>query len=177
VEDPVRPGADNGAGGGQAPKMDEPRATPGAADAAAPGPTDAGPSEQPAACAYVRESLAGKLTEPLIFAFAKNPGPRRVFIQYKRHPVITPLPGCESSGGRPPCPEREAAIAAIEQMVDEIQRCVVMRLPMIGGEFLERFWLGNSTLARLDYAQALDIAGLTDVRQLDDADAPGPPPP
>jgi hypothetical protein len=85
-------------------------------------------------------------------------------------------PGCESSGGRQ-CPERDAAIAAIERMVDEIQRCVVERIGMIGGEFLERFWLGNSTLARLSHSQALDIAGLTDVRNMDDGDAPGPPPP
>ena len=150
---------------GQPPVADVPRAV------------DSSPDIASVACPYPRESAAGKLTDQLFQAYQRDPSPRRVIIQYRQQPVITPLPECADSGGGRTCPAREAALAAIERMVDEIQRCVVARVDAIGGQFLERFVFGNGTLVRLSQAQAADIATLTDVSQMDDGDAPGPPPP
>jgi hypothetical protein len=142
-----------------------------AGEAAAPA-ADGGAA--PAPCAFARENGSGKITPDLARVYASNPGPRGVFILYKRQANVQPLPEC--AGGRT-CPERDAAIAALDQQVAEIQRCTVERIAAIGGVFLERFWLGGITHARLTAGQALDIAGLTDVRSIEDADAPGPPPP
>jgi hypothetical protein len=137
------------------------------------------PADCPAvsACSNQRESAIGKLTPALDHVYNVTPGPRRVFITYKKSADIQPLPVCTDCGGCRTCPQRDAALAAIERQVIELQRCTVEHLQQIGGAFLERFALGNITLARLDRAQALDVATLIEVRQLEDADAPGPPPP
>jgi hypothetical protein len=146
--------------------------SPDAARDTATGTTDAGPP--PARCDFARENGSGKITPDLAQAYASNPGPRGVLIGYHRQANIQPLPGC---GDQRTCPERDAAVADLDRQVAEIQRCTVERIVAIGGVFLERFWLGNITHARLAAGQAQDIASLTDVRMIEDADAPGPPPP
>ena len=129
-------------------------------------------------CSSDLESPVGKLTPDLLRYYVEKPGPRRVLIVHKRSADIQPLPECTSCGsGCRQCPEREAAIAAIDRMVMELQRCTVARIQAVGGEFLERFWLGNIIHARLDRAQALEVARLVEVRLIEDSEAPGPPPP
>jgi hypothetical protein len=125
-------------------------------------------------CSSAREPTDGKLTPDLLRFYDVAPGPRQVLIGYKTSANVQPLPDC---GGPRECPERTAAIAALDREVMELQRCTVERIMAVGGQFLERFWLGNITLARLSRTQSLDVAGLTDVRLIEDAEAPRPPPP
>lgn len=129
------------------------------------------------ACSNARDSGAGKISPQLQQAYQKDASPRRVFLLYRESPTLPPLPECTNCGGCRTCPERDAVWAQRDQIVTAFQRCVVDRVRAIGGEFLEQFQIGNITLVRLSLAQATDIAMLADVRQLDDADTPGPPPP
>jgi len=140
-------------------------------------PSDGGTSTAAVVCSAARESPDGKLTPELLRFYAGNPGPRRVLITHNKGADIQPLPECTGCGGCRQCPERDAAIAALDRMVMELQRCTVERITAVGGEFLERFWLGNIIHARLSRAQALDVAALPEVRGIEDAEAPGPPPP
>jgi len=125
-------------------------------------------------CSWVREAIEGKLTPELLRFYAADPGPREVLIDYKTSANMQPLLGC---GRLRECPERAAYITALDREVMELQRCTVERIMAVGGQFLERFWSSNATLARLSRTQALEVAGLTDVRTIGDAEATGPPHP
>jgi hypothetical protein len=131
---------------------------------------EAGDTAAGGACRFDRESPDDKLAPGLVTLFAANPGPRKVLIGFNQQPATQTLPECQNCGGCQTCAERTAALSAIEREVTEIQKCVLERVKALGGEFLERFALSNVTLVRLDRTQALEVAALTDVRAIEDAE-------
>jgi hypothetical protein len=128
-------------------------------------------------CSYGFEAPELKFEPQLWQAFASDPAARRVFVILVKHVELMPVPDCVGCGGCRTCPERDAALADMIHRVEESQKCATAHITATGGEFLESFWIGNSVLARLTREQALRVASITDVQNMDDADGPGTPPP
>jgi hypothetical protein len=133
----------------------------------APGKIDAVSADAASGCKYERGPFDGKIEKSLLDVYATGVATRNVLILYNEA-TTPPLPTCP-----PPertCPARQAALDERRKQSEESQRCVVARITAIGGRFELQSPLLPLAIARLSLAQAQDIAALTDVRSIQDAE-------
>lgn len=129
--------------------------------------TDVASADPTGSCRYQRGPADGKIAKTLLDAYAGGAASRNVAVVYNSEPNDT-LPMCPPPDRN--CPARQAEVEARRKRADEVKRCVSARITMLGSQPLEvPVLMLPVTLARLTLAQAQDIAGLTDVRSLEDA--------
>lgn len=81
---------------------------------------------------------------------------------------------CPPNGGRPACPERDAALAAVREIDRVSQRCVRAQIELVGGEVVESFGVGP--LAALTWQQLVRVVAHPHVLSYSDSEDVAPVP-